>query len=528
ATAVRGIRVDSDFGEAPILQAVDGSQIRDGDTFELESASSGGNPVTFEFESGVTLHIPQTYRLQVPPLGGRTIADGERFTVSIGGASPTSFDFEFENLALNKGTISTNPNLVVIQYSSADTQDDIANRIVNALASVPALSLAPSNLGGGQVHLGSTSLHNLANANAPSLTATGIAGGIADGESFEIVNVNTGSTELFTFDTTVTVNGAGNIVAASPSLTHDQIAQNLANAIAQSPNLGLALTFPISPVFLGDGGVQVHDPFLPGRNYRLQSLSAGLPATFQQGVLGGRSPLNALIPYSPSALFTSDQVAARMAFAIEDVASGPVVVPTRDGSTIVDGTFEVVNDNGRLVKFEWDDQTTLLAPPNVNFNFPQPGTPNTPPGFCDPGPYDACYVVPFRRGGSYDVLQPGGGVQRVTIAPTTGTTNAANLLAAMQTPGALVVAQPRQGYGTTDASGVDISSVIVSLHELQVDTEIVGDRVVVNAARPTQGNIFTPGSSPIQKLQVTQLVNTEEFDVVPGNTANRVSQDVGL
>ena len=37
-----GIRVEADLLEAPILQALDGSKVRDGDTFRLNTASTGG------------------------------------------------------------------------------------------------------------------------------------------------------------------------------------------------------------------------------------------------------------------------------------------------------------------------------------------------------------------------------------------------------------------------------------------------------------------------------------------------------
>ncbi|MDP6058330.1 MAG: hypothetical protein QGH33_05530, partial [Pirellulaceae bacterium] len=94
-----GIRVEGDLLEAPILQALDGSKIRDGDTFRLDTASTGGSPVTFEFESGFTLNIPDTFQIQVPGRGGRDIVDGETFLIEFddGMGTITSVTFEFDS-----------------------------------------------------------------------------------------------------------------------------------------------------------------------------------------------------------------------------------------------------------------------------------------------------------------------------------------------------------------------------------------------------------------------------------------------
>ncbi|MFV1965393.1 MAG: hypothetical protein ACC628_08215, partial [Pirellulaceae bacterium] len=131
-----GIRVEGNRGEAPILQAVDGSQLLDGQTFEINTQSTSNRPVVFEFDSGYVIEIPQTFAIQVPFAAGRVIPDGELFTIDedFNDANPPLV-FEMENTDVANGVATGN---IPISYQSGSTQEEIADLIAAAVgAAIP-------------------------------------------------------------------------------------------------------------------------------------------------------------------------------------------------------------------------------------------------------------------------------------------------------------------------------------------------------------------------------------------------------
>ncbi|MDP7304021.1 MAG: hypothetical protein QGG09_13030, partial [Pirellulaceae bacterium] len=355
-----GIRVEGDLLEAPILQALDGSKIRDGDTFRLDTASTGGSPVTFEFESGFTLNIPDTFQIQVPGRGGRDIVDGETFLIEFddGMGTITSVTFEFDSNN-SFGALNTQ-----IPFTLGNTQDQIADAIVTELVNAN-LNLFPSNQGSGDVHLGSMGANNVDISGAPNLTLTGVAQGVADGETFSISNGT--FTRVFEFDSDpFPGNAVGVRIPFSPADTADQIAQLVATTVA---GVGLGL----SPSAIGNGDVHIGGQSNPGGSPNHTLITPG-PALTQTGSPGvSQMPLHSAVDFIPASSFTGVQVATNIVASIQTASAAALTIPVPAGSLLVDGQIEVVNDNGTLLTFEYDDETSLNAPPGTVSIAPPPG-----------------------------------------------------------------------------------------------------------------------------------------------------------
>ena len=362
-----GLRVRGTSGAAPILQGVDGSQIRDGDNFFL---SSGGFFQKFEFDTGYTLITPVRYLLEMPTVGGRGIADGERFTIG-NSTTGVNLTFEFDR----DGRVSV-PAAQVISYSTADTADQLAAKIVTVIGNpVLSLNLAPTAQPGGVVHLGSTRFNSLNTSNAPSIASQGVAGGITEGETFRIGDGF--RTVVFEMDSDGLLADPAHVpIAFSQAATHDQIGANIAAAIQAQP---LALT----PTYLGDGLVHLGgDDGIPAgsRNHVLDtSTAANISDSGRPGVSDATAvPIDFIIP-GPT--FTAAQVINRIDVAIQTATANKQVEQAFAGMNLWDGrTFSVVN-HGRTYTFEYDD--IRFGPAGValgNFRIAfDPGDPNANP-----------------------------------------------------------------------------------------------------------------------------------------------------
>ncbi len=208
------------------ISAPDGASVNDGDSFDL--TDDFGNTATFEYESGYSLHVPQTLTLQIPAGGGSSLVDGETFVISSDLATET---FEFDNNGV------FDEDNVVITYTNQESANDLANHIVAAIDSV-SLDLSPVNIvniGGRAVHLGSRSIHTV-DTSQTTLTQTGVAGGIEDGQTFMIDDGI--SLVTFEFTTGGTVGTGIRPVPFTYAMTHEQLADTLATAIRNS-GLGL-------------------------------------------------------------------------------------------------------------------------------------------------------------------------------------------------------------------------------------------------------------------------------------------------
>jgi hypothetical protein len=224
---VYDIRLSNDEGLA--LTATDGTTVNDGDSFDV--TDDQGNSVTFEYESGYSLHVPQTLTLQIPAAGGSAIADGETFEISDDMERKT---FEFDN---NGVFVEGN---VAIDFSNQASANDLANNIVSAINGVD-LDLSPVNvvnIGGRAVHLGTRSIHAV-DTTLTTITETGVIGGIEDGQTFTIDD----GMKLLTFEfSTGTSTGSDTrTVTLDYAMTHEQIADSIVASI-RIAGLGLSPT----------------------------------------------------------------------------------------------------------------------------------------------------------------------------------------------------------------------------------------------------------------------------------------------
>ncbi|MFV1965863.1 MAG: hypothetical protein ACC628_10600, partial [Pirellulaceae bacterium] len=233
-------------GQGFVISAPVGTAVTDGDSFDVLDAF--GNTVTFEYDSGYSLQVPQTLTLQLPDAGGTAIADGETFVISDG---TTTEIFEFDN---NGAVIEDN---IIIEFSAADSANDLATKMVDAIDAT-SLGLSPVNIQnflGRAVHLGSTADHTL-DTTSTTLGQAGQAGGIEDGQTFTIDD----GSKVVTFEfvdrsTTSTVN---QLIPFSLSQTHEQIADAMVDAI-QSARVGLNPTHePNSDGLVHLGGTPQH------------------------------------------------------------------------------------------------------------------------------------------------------------------------------------------------------------------------------------------------------------------------------
>ncbi len=275
----QGIRIEGDNGEAPILQTGDGSTIDDGQTFQINTDSTNGSPVTFEFDGGHVLQIPRTYAIQVPLGGGRVINDEETFTIdaNVNDAVPPVV-FEFENTDLGNGLVT--PGDVAIGINGRSSQDEVANLIVSVIGSAMGVpTLQPSNQGGGYVHLGASDIQELDTSNSVSLTELGGDAPIDDAQSFRIdLTGSTPISRIFEFDDDNSNTGAGSVIDASHDLTAEQIASNAVDAINNFP-LGL------TAVLLEDGKFAVHDPRIAADPFDVTNNVPRLDTISEPGVL---------------------------------------------------------------------------------------------------------------------------------------------------------------------------------------------------------------------------------------------------
>jgi len=225
---VQRVRVEGTGGYAPILQGVDFSEITDGDDFSLTYRNT---IYEFELDKGYTLETPVRYAIQVPPIGGRGVIDGDTFTISnlVTGQSRT-FEMDLNGI--------TTPGNHPIAYLATDRTDQLATKIlveVQKFAASGLLNLAPTVQTGGIVHLGTIDRTKVVVPADSRLTVLGEDDeGIADGDTFTISD-GRGRTRVFEMTTDATLTDPVNNIPVffRQSDTHDEIANAIANAIDQ-------------------------------------------------------------------------------------------------------------------------------------------------------------------------------------------------------------------------------------------------------------------------------------------------------
>jgi hypothetical protein len=173
-----------------VINAPAGDQVDDGTTFSIKDAN-GGN-VTFEYDSGYRLQLPQGLQLNIPLAGGGAggVVDGDRFTINNGNQSVA---FEFDS---NANVIDQTAR--VIRFTSLSTKSEIANAIIAAINSTPINGITAQKLNSDDVYIGArlgsyVDTQFAASVSQPKST-TGLLvpalgtrpGGISDGQTFSV------------------------------------------------------------------------------------------------------------------------------------------------------------------------------------------------------------------------------------------------------------------------------------------------------------------------------------------------------
>ena len=134
-----------------VISAPSGEQITDGDSFTVTDANGG--VVSFEFDSGYRLQLPQGLTIGVPSAGAGAggIVDGDRFSINDGIRTVT---FELDR---NSNSL---PGNIPIAFTANSTQQSIAQSIndaIRALRVAGSLDVEPRLAGPGIVFIGSKS-----------------------------------------------------------------------------------------------------------------------------------------------------------------------------------------------------------------------------------------------------------------------------------------------------------------------------------------------------------------------------------
>ncbi len=216
-----------------VISAPSGDQVADGDQFTITDADGG--VVVYEFDSGYRLQVPQGLTLQVPLAGGAFggIADGDRFSLTIGGTTTT---FEFDN----------NGNILVgsrrIGFVQGASQQAIVDVLIAQIQAAGLANVTPIQQGPGKIFIGAeagvqlnTNFSTLSQPNstlALAIPAAGPRGGILETNTFTLSDGRTIRT--FEYDTDGSV-AAGNVpVDFATAVTAQDVAISTRNAIASS------------------------------------------------------------------------------------------------------------------------------------------------------------------------------------------------------------------------------------------------------------------------------------------------------
>ena len=175
-----------------VVDTTTGDLINDGDSFSIKDAN-GGN-VTFEYESGYRLQIPQGLQLNLPLAGGGAggILDGDRFTINSGSAT---YSFEFDS---NANII--NPAARIVRFTSLSTKQQVVESLIAAINSPAIPGVVASLTSDGNIFIGAPIGTTIDTESAPSIQqpnpTIGLLvpslgtrpGGITDGQTFSITD----------------------------------------------------------------------------------------------------------------------------------------------------------------------------------------------------------------------------------------------------------------------------------------------------------------------------------------------------
>lgn len=381
----RAYRVSINNRDRLVGLAPSASAIGDGDSFLV--VDENGGRVTFEFESGYELRVPETLQFTVPPAATGTggITDGSRFSISGLTGNPIFFEFDRDNVTL--------PGSRVIRFATGDTPETIAVAARNAIqAAVTAglLNVTPV-LSGSTVIIGSepgtildasrTALLTSARTIALSIPAvvTG-PGGIVDGDTFTINDGN--RTVRFEFDDDGAFNPVNEVVDISGLTQLDAVRDAIFDAINASaltlrPFLVGNLIFLNLPV---SGSAQVATGQL-GTVGISRTPSDGSTITFTQPdgtpftFVLDRTDVDSQLPTGDVVIpftreLTGDQLAERIAAAIRgttiDGLTTTAVFANPGGQVAIGGEAPVLDAPGLGLGLDATSSLEIVGAPGVS------------------------------------------------------------------------------------------------------------------------------------------------------------------
>ncbi len=499
--------------------------------------------MTFEFDSGFRLQLPIGLQLNLPIAGGGAggVADGERFSITVGG---TRLDFEFDN---NNNTVVTRPE-GIIRFTSLSSKSQLADAIVAAINNSLISGVSANKLDSNDVFIAAPRGASIQTVEAPALAQPaqtlglrvpaqgGGLGGVVDGQSF---SVSDGERVLFfEFDSDpIPSVQPGNIrIVVNSSNSSLEVAKSIESAIKSS---GLK----VSPSVLGNDIVHVGLP-TAGRIELINTTLAvvGIARSVQDGDTliisrnnGGTSTTfefdsnssvgsgRIRVPFTNAE--TQSEIGATLATAIRDAGIGLNPKHFGNGSVVVGG---LVSD---AISTSGAPTVAVIGSPGVQDNTVLQilGTLNllvSSRGGSDPALLDNSIFTITNRGttvrfefdGNFSgASSPGNEVIRFTTASTQSDLVAAIVQAINAVTRLGIVARPagvgRIDLGLLPSSAVDVLSTPLSLERgLPKDgdffTIVDGTRsVTFEFANSNVNNTVNPGNIPIP-LSDVDSVNT--------------------
>ncbi len=299
-----------------VIDMPNGSEVADGELFVVTDQQ--GATVTFEFESGYSLFIPETLKLYVPQVGKGSggIQDGQRFTVSTG---TNQYTFEYDA----NSPPSYLPGNFPINIATASTQDQVAQATINALIA-RNIGVTPVYLGNGAIHFGVPSTYSV-DISSSTLTQSGQPGVVTDGNTIQISN-GLLPAQVFEFDSNGTVSVGRTPIPFSMASTEDDIANSIATTFA---NAGLGLT----PTYFGQG--RLHLGGSPGHRV----VVSGSPNLSLDGQPGVQTSSRLIVP--PQAAGVGGITDGQW-FSIQNGADDPVVFEFDNNGIVSSGARPIL------------------------------------------------------------------------------------------------------------------------------------------------------------------------------------------
>ncbi len=336
-----------------VINATSGEKISDGETFTIRDANRGD--VTFEFDSGYRLQLPQGLQINLPIAGGGAggIVDGDRFAVTSGGLRR---EFEFDS---NNNTVVTRPEGIV-RFTSLTSKSDLADAILVAINSSFTNGLLAKKLDSNDVFVAASKGSSIETANAPSLSqpvqtlglqvpsqGTGL-GGISDGQTFSVTDGR--NVVIFEFDTdTIAAVQPGNIrVDVSQSDTAALVADAMVQAINSSVlsvsasvvggeivHLGLPRAGRVDLINTALVVAGVSRAIQDGDSITISRNNGGVVQTFEFNNDGSVQPGNISVPFTDSD--TQSEIGESLEQAIAGSGLGLMPVHFGNGNVVIGG-----------------------------------------------------------------------------------------------------------------------------------------------------------------------------------------------